>query len=78
MRGPQQLQVIIIHWTCGHVNGDPTPHEGTLGAFSILCSMLLPQVRSLRSLTIIFVVYVVKQFSSIANNSRIIVGLTVR
>jgi hypothetical protein len=58
---PQQLQVIIIHWTCGHVYGDPLPHEGTLGAFYILCSMLLPQVRSSRSpLTISFVVYVVK------------------
>ncbi len=22
MRRPQQLQVIIIHWTCGHVYGD--------------------------------------------------------
>ncbi len=29
-------------------------HEGTLVALSILCSMLLPQVRTPRSLTIIF------------------------
>ena len=73
LRRPQQLRVIIIHWTCGlgHVYGDPSPHEGTLGVFSILCSMLLPKVPSPCSLTIILVVYVVKQFSLIAHNSRI-------
>ncbi len=78
MRRPQQLQVIIIHWTCGHVYWDPSPHEGALGALSILCSMMLPQVRSPRLVTILFVVYVVKQFSLIAYNSGITLGLIVR
>ena len=78
MRRPQQFHVIIIHWTCRHISGDPSPHEGTLGAFSILCSTLMPQVRSPRSLTTVFVVYVVKQFSLIAHNSRIIVGFILR
>jgi hypothetical protein len=28
MRRPQQLKVVIIHWTCGHVYGDPSPTWG--------------------------------------------------
>ena len=28
MHRPQQLQVIIIHWTCRHVYGDPSPTWG--------------------------------------------------
>ncbi len=75
---PLQQQVIIIHWTCGHVYRDPSPscwdprcvlhfifqccRPGAFSAFSYKH----------------FRVCIVKSYNLIAHNSKIIVDLIVR